>query len=56
MSGSLNQDKNLNIGSDADEKSYDETIDIKTAIKDLQTDIGAFVYLGHLSVDFYLGP
>jgi len=33
MSGSLNQDKNFNIGSDADEKSYDETIDIRTAIE-----------------------
>ena len=39
MSGSLNQDKNLNIGSDADETSFDGNIDIKTAIGDMTTDI-----------------
>jgi len=35
MSGSFNQDKNLNIGSDADETSFDGTQDIRTAIENV---------------------
>jgi hypothetical protein len=41
--GSLNQDKNLNTGSDADETSYDGTIDIKTAIEDNTADNSAHI-------------